>query len=132
MFGKKSLDLSRLSDDQAQTVISATTTLTGTIKADGVLIIHGRVEGEIETAGSVLIGKQGQIQGQIEAQAVAVAGAVVGNIIAAERIEITSTGKVLGDITTGCLVIDEGGFFHGHSTMSDRQSARLEAAENAA
>ncbi len=128
MFGRKVFDLSRLVEDKGETVVSATTSFTGTIKSDGLITVHGRVEGEIETAGSLLIGKQGQVRADIMAQNVAVAGAVVGNIAALERLEIASTGKILGDITTACLVIEEGGFFHGHSTMTDPDAGRIKEA----
>lgn len=124
MFGKKTVDFSRLGDDRAETVVSATTSFTGVIKSDGLVVINGRVEGEIQTAGSLLVGKQGQVQASITAQNVAVAGTVVGNITASERLEIGSTGKVLGDIATTCLVVEEGGFFNGHSRMRDSEPHR--------
>lgn len=126
MFGKKAIDFSQLGEDRGQTVISATTNFSGVLRSDGLIVIHGRAEGEVQTAGSLLVGKQGQVQASIMAQNVAVAGAVVGNITASERLEIASTGKVLGDITTACLVIEEGGFFHGHSRMQDGENQRLQ------
>lgn len=124
MFGKKIIGLSHLEEDRGETVVSTTTSFKGVIKSDGLITVNGRVEGEIETAGSLLVGKQGQVQATITAQNVAVAGSVVGNITASERLEIASTGKVLGDIATACLVIEEGGFFHGHSHMQDSEAKR--------
>ncbi len=126
MFGKKAIDFSNLGEDRGQTVVSSTTSFSGVIKSDGLIVIHGRVEGEVHTAGSLLIGKQGQVQASITAQNVAVAGAVVGNITASERLEIAPTGKVLGDIVASCLVIEEGGFFHGHSRMQDAENQRVQ------
>lgn len=128
MFGKKAIDLSRLGGDKGETVISATTSFTGVIKSDGLITIHGKVEGEIETAGSLLVGKSGRVQATVTAQNVAVAGAVVGTITVSERLEIASTGKVLGDIVTSCLVIEEGGFFHGHSSMQESEVQALQKA----
>ena len=128
MFGRKSIDMSRYEQDRGQTLVSATTSFNGVLKSDALIIIHGRVEGEVQTAGSLLVGKQGQVQASVTAQNVAVAGVVVGNITASERLEIASTGKVLGDITTACLVIDEGGFFHGHSRMQEAEAKRPEGA----
>lgn len=125
MFGKKAIGLSRLGEDRGETVISATTSFKGVLKSDGLITVNGRVEGEIETAGSLLVGKQGRVQATITAQNVGVAGAVEGNITASERLEIASTGKVLGDIVTSCLVIEEGGFFHGHSHMQGPEAQRL-------
>ena len=42
---------------------------------------------------------------------------VYGNIRADSKIEITGTGRVLGDMFTKTLVIDEGASFKGNCTM---------------
>jgi cytoskeletal protein CcmA (bactofilin family) len=125
MFGRKMPDLSRLGEDKGETVISSTTNFKGSLKADGLVTVHGQVEGEIETAGTLVVGKTGKVQATVTAQNVAIAGMVEGTITAAERLEIGSGGKMLGDVTCASLVIDEGGFFHGRSTMQGPEAQRL-------
>jgi cytoskeletal protein CcmA (bactofilin family) len=90
----------------------------GTIKSDGNMRIDGRVDGEIESAGTVVIGKTGVVTANIRARHVFVAGEVRGDVEAPAGLEITSTGKLYGNITVGSLQIEQGGVFRGQSFMN--------------
>lgn len=80
-------------------------------------LTRGFLEGKILSESTVIIGEHGMIKGNIEGYDILVAGTVHGNIQAAERIRITSTGRVFGDIFTKTLVIDEGASFKGNCRM---------------
>jgi cytoskeletal protein CcmA (bactofilin family) len=100
-----------------ETVIGANTSIVGTLKSDGNIRIDGRVEGDIEILGNLIIGETGQVIATIKAQNVHVSGAVKGEITAIEQLEISPTGKVWGDITSSALHIEPGGLFRGQSSM---------------
>lgn len=70
---------------------------------------------------SVIIGEHGLVRGDIDAVEILVAGTVYGNLRAQERIQLTETGRVLGDIFTKTLVIDEGASFKGQCTMDVKE-----------
>lgn len=57
------------------------------------------------------------MKGDIDAAEILIAGIIYGNLKARERIEITETGSVMGDLITKTLVIDEGASFKGNCTM---------------
>lgn len=101
-----------------ETVIGANTSFVGTLKSDGNIRIDGRVEGDVEILGNLIIGETGQVIATVKAQNVHVSGAVKGEITAVEQLEISPTGKVWGDITTAALHIEPGGLFRGQSAMS--------------
>ena len=61
------------------------------------------------------------MRGDIDAVEILVAGTVYGNLRAQERIQLTETGRVLGDIFTKTLVIDEGASFKGQCTMDVKE-----------
>jgi cytoskeletal protein CcmA (bactofilin family) len=79
--------------------------------------IDGQVEGEINAKDSLTIGESAVVSAQVRAASVIVAGKVSGDIIAAHRIEIRPSAKVMGNITAPTLVINEGALFEGHCTM---------------
>lgn len=108
-------------EDKIETVIGGTTSLRGDVKTDGTIRIDGLVEGDVESASNIIVGKTGKILGALHAQKVLVAGAVKGNIHAEQGLEIVTTGKVWGDITVTSLLIEEGGLFRGQSIMRDEQ-----------
>lgn len=118
-------------EDYTETVFTRTTNLVGTIKSDGMVKIFGVFEGQIETAGTLVIGQDGQVVANIIAQNVAVSGLLKGNIHASGRVEILAGGRVYGDIVTPSLRIEEGAFFTGQSLMERREgkSALLEMPE---
>jgi cytoskeletal protein CcmA (bactofilin family) len=63
------------------------------------------------------IGESAVVTAQIKAASIIVAGKVSGDIIAAQRIEIRPSAKVLGNLTSPVLVVHEGAMFEGHCSM---------------
>jgi len=53
---------------------------------------------------------------------------VRGTLKAASRVEILATGKVLADIETPTLCIEEGAFFEGRCAMESSRSADAQKA----
>ncbi|MBN1483523.1 MAG: polymer-forming cytoskeletal protein [Chloroflexia bacterium] len=119
LFGGKRENMAAVANDgKAETVIGSTTSVEGAkIKSDGNLRVDGSIEGEIEVAGGLVVGKTGRVMANIRARQVFVAGAVKGDIEAPEGLDITTTGKVFGNITVGSLQIEQGGVFRGQSFM---------------
>lgn len=116
MFGKRK-KTALAASSKMENVIGPSASLNGHFKADGGIRVDGIFEGEIETAGNVIISEEAKVIADITAQNVSVAGTVKGNINAIGRLEILATGRVWGDISVSSFLIDEGGFFYGQSTM---------------
>jgi cytoskeletal protein CcmA (bactofilin family) len=69
--------------------------------------------------GLVVIGEQGRVTcEQLLATTLIVAGSVRGNI-KAERVEISRSGRVWGDVVTSSFSAEEGAFLRGKITMED-------------
>jgi cytoskeletal protein CcmA (bactofilin family) len=64
-----------------------------------------------------LLEKPGEVRGQINVKTFIVSRKVTGNVTANNRIEIQSSGEVLGDVQTPVLVISEGGVLEGNCKM---------------
>lgn len=99
------------------TVISKDITFTGSINGDGVILVEGNVNGNIDIVGEIKVFDGGAVNGPIIADDVIVAGDITGNIIAYNKLIIAQTGKVTGTIITNSLTIDDGGRFNGKSIM---------------
>ncbi|MBI9043013.1 MAG: polymer-forming cytoskeletal protein [Anaerolineaceae bacterium] len=91
----------------------------GNLRGSGGVRIEGAFEGEISIRGMIVVGETGRITcDHLVANSVIVAGAVRGNITC-ERLEIRSTGRVWGDVTTGSFSTEEGAFLRGQIRMED-------------
>jgi cytoskeletal protein CcmA (bactofilin family) len=78
------------------------------------LYVDGTVEGTLESSEHKLtIGPHGTIQASIKAREVLVLGTITGNVEAFERLEIRKDAKLLGDIRTARIVIEDGAYFKG-------------------
>jgi cytoskeletal protein CcmA (bactofilin family) len=88
------------------------------------LVIDGAVEGKIQLKDHDLtIGSTGRITAEIQAKTVVVVGQVKGNITAGNRIEITETGSVLGDLHAPRISLADGATFRGAIDMGARPKA---------
>jgi len=78
------------------------------------LTIDGEVEGTVELQEHRLtIGPNGKVVATIKAREVVVLGTVHGNVETRDKIEIRKDAKVVGDIRTARIVIEDGAFFKG-------------------
>jgi len=119
MFGnKKPAAPTTAYTGKPETIVGSNTRFVGSLTSDGNIRIDGRVEGDIEVLGNLIVGETGQVIAMVKAQNVHVSGAVKGEIVALEQLEISPTGKVWGDITTSALHIEPGGLFRGQSAMT--------------
>ena len=73
----------------------------------------GSFEGQVDCAGALLIGKDARVRADVRAENVLVAGLIRGTVVAKERLELTSTGRLEGDAKTSSLVVQEGGVHFG-------------------
>jgi len=78
------------------------------------LSIDGQFEGNIRVEGHCLtVGPEGQVKAEVRARQVIVQGVVTGNIVAREKAEIRRTGRVVGDIISATVAIEDGAYFKG-------------------
>lgn len=90
---------------------------TGELKFDQGFRIDGRFEGKITSGSELVIGETAEVDAEIHVGKLSVNGSLKGTITATERIELHPKAKVLADLTTPALAIEEGAFFQGSCKM---------------
>jgi cytoskeletal protein CcmA (bactofilin family) len=116
MFRRKNEEI-RVNPEVVDTLIGKGTEIKGTVKATGVLRIEGRVEGELESTGDIIVTETGVVNAQLKARNAVIAGEVNGNIFLSGKLEIKSSGKVLGDLRVEGMIVEDGAFFQGRCEM---------------
>ena len=95
-------------------VIGKSVVLKGQIYGREDVTIDGEVEGTVELQEHRLtVGPNGKVVATIKAREIVVLGTVHGNIETREKIEIRKEAKVVGDIRTARIVIEDGAYFKG-------------------
>lgn len=99
-----------------ETVIGPNAHFRGDLISEGGIRIDGIFEGNIETTGNLVIGESAKVIAEIRANNISISGAVKGNI-SGNRVEILETGRVWGDLTVNSLLLNEGAYLRGQTTM---------------
>ena len=107
-----------VSSGKVDTRIGNNTSFKGTIVSEGSITVEGSVKGTIECKETAVVQDGGYLKGALRAEDAFVAGHVDGNITARNVVEITSSGKVKGDIDSSSLTIAQGVVFDGNCHMS--------------
>jgi cytoskeletal protein CcmA (bactofilin family) len=101
-------------DTRGSATIGKAVKIAGQIFSKEDLFIDGDVEGAIELLEHKLtVGPNGRVNSAVKAREVVVLGSIQGNVDAAERLEIKKDARLVGDIKTARIVIEDGAYFKG-------------------
>ena len=96
------------------------------------LTIDGEVEGTIEMQEHRLtIGPNGKVRASVKAREVIVLGTLHGNVETGDRIDIRKEAKLVGDLKTARIVIEDGAYFKGNVDIVRAEVPRPAAASPA-
>lgn len=95
------------------TILARDDILSGKLQVKSGGQVLGNFSGHIECDGDLLIGPEAHVEANIRSERVTIAGFVRGNVVASNRLKITSTGRLEGDAKVGALVVQEGGVHLG-------------------
>src|SRR6266487_6772655 len=99
---------------RGQASIGKAVKIDGQIYSKEDLYVDGDVEGTIELQEHRLtIGTNGKVQSNIKAREVVILGNVQGNVEASDKLEVRKDARVVGDIKTARIVIEDGAYFKG-------------------
>ncbi len=106
------------------------TTLTGETVFQAMLRVDGHLVGSISSdSGTLIVGTNGQVDANIAVSTATINGTVNGDVVATEKIQLGRTAKVVGNIQTPRLTIEDGAVLEGGCTML---KAREDVAKQAA
>ncbi|RME89307.1 MAG: polymer-forming cytoskeletal protein [Candidatus Hydrogenedentota bacterium] len=106
------------SQEVTNSIIGPNSYFTGKFIINGSLKIDGKFEGKDLKAEQLYIGVTGKVNTNITANSVIVEGVVIGNITARNRVMLLPTAKILGDIRTPELIIQNGVILEGRCIIA--------------
>jgi cytoskeletal protein CcmA (bactofilin family) len=105
-------------DVQLNSAIGEDSYFGGRFLVKGNMRIDGTFEGRALMVDQLEIGPKARVKTNIAATSVVVEGIVIGNIAASRRILLLATARVLGDLKTPELIIQDGVILEGRCTIS--------------
>jgi len=99
-------------------MIGSTVKILGEIISDENLVIEGEVEGTITLKDNELtVGPSGRVHANINAKNIKIDGLVDGDVFAKEKVVISKSGNVRGNIVAPRVILEDGGRFKGSIDM---------------
>lgn len=106
--------------------------INGDISGGENLIVEGRVEGKIRLdAHQVDIGQSGKVKADIIAKVIQIAGEVRGDLTATEKVVISRSGNVHGNIVAPRMTLEDGAIFKGSIDMDPGETVKPAAPKSA-
>jgi cytoskeletal protein CcmA (bactofilin family) len=119
VFGKKQKDLM---DSHISTIISDGCIIDGNLTSTSSVRIDGLVNGNVQVQQGVIVGNSGKVMGNVRANEAVIFGEVNGNITV-EKLEIKTTGKITGDISTQAIEMEFGAVYNGKVSMNSASTS---------
>ncbi len=114
------------SESRGSASIGKAVKIVGQIFSKEDLFIDGDVEGTVEALEHrLIIGPHGNVHATVKAREVVAQGAVQGNVEATEKIEIRKDAKLVGDIRTARIIIEDGAYFKGSIDIVKPEPAKV-------
>jgi len=107
----------------SKNVLGSDVEIKGNLKFTGELTLEGKLDGEINSEGTLLLGDSAVVTGNINVNSVVVRGKVNGNVVAKDKIEIKAKTELFGDIRASKLTIEEGVTFVGKTEVNPNKTA---------
>ena len=98
--------------------VGSNTTIKGNFECSENFLVEGAVEGNLNSHGTIILGKDAVVRGEVRAREAAVSGVVVGRIRCSDRLEIFESAKIIGTIQAPVLKMELGAQINGRVLMS--------------
>ena len=115
------------------------TMLTGETVFQAMLRVDGHLVGTVSSeSGTLIVGTNGKVDANVSVSAAMINGTVNGDVSASEKIQLGRTARVIGNIQTPRLTIEDGAVLEGGCTMMkareivEKQETEAEAKYTAA
>ncbi|MCL2565633.1 MAG: polymer-forming cytoskeletal protein [Defluviitaleaceae bacterium] len=111
---KKNRNLNSDTEVKTPTVLAEGVTVKdGNLYGGGGVTISGVFFGDVDIEGILIVSESGNLKGDIKADDAYVYGAVEGNVSVKGKVHIHTEGRILGDVFSASLIVEEGAAFRG-------------------
>lgn len=116
---------SAMEKDVIKAFLGDETEFKGLLSFEGTVRIDGKFEGEVVTKDNLIIGENAEVRAQIKVGALMVQGKLEGDVTAEKKVSITSKGRLIGNVATPSLNIEDGALLDGAISMIKREEGNV-------
>ncbi|MFQ3340406.1 MAG: cytoskeletal protein CcmA (bactofilin family) [Flavobacteriaceae bacterium] len=105
--------------------IDENTVLKGSINAQSDIRIDGKLEGDVQTTGKVVIGKEALVNGKVLCANADIEGTFKGNLTVSGTLTLKTGSNIEGEVHIQKLIVDSGAIFNANCSMhSEKDSVK--------
>jgi cytoskeletal protein CcmA (bactofilin family) len=110
-------------DSRGVAVIGRGMVIKGQIRSAEHMHIAGEIDGSLYLAGyDLTVTSDARVHADVSAREVDVAGSIDGNVDATKKITVRKGGRLIGDLRTPGIVIEDGAYFKGNIEIVSRDT----------
>lgn len=106
-----------LNAQQTSNRILQGTSIEGEVKSDGDFRVDGRMKGNIDISGKLVVGEKGSVHGEVKCASANISGKLDGKLTVAEQLTLEATAVVEGEVYTTRLAVSPGAELSGSCNM---------------
>ena len=116
--------------DEVETVVGPSVNVEGDFSSEGNIVVKGTVSGSVNTSRLLTVEDGAKIFANVKAGNAHISGSVKGNVKVADRLDLSATAQILGDIVCKILNVESGALIQGKVSMKglnieERQTKKL-------
>ncbi len=109
--------------DTVETVVGPSVHVEGDFSSEGNILVKGSVAGNVKTSKLLTVQEGARISANVRAGDASIAGEIHGNVTVENKVELSATARVTGDIVCKVLAVEAGALVHGKIMMQGMESS---------
>ncbi len=109
--------------DEINAFLGSGTVYQGQLNFQGSVRIDGIFNGEVNSEGTLIIGKDARVEGQVKVGQLVLSGNIKGEIIATKKAVLHKTANLVGSLHAPILMVEEGARLEGQVAMTSVKGA---------
>lgn len=111
-----------MAKDEINAFLGVGTTYRGRLDFTGSVRIDGVFEGEVESEGTLVVGREAVVSGKVRVGQLVLGGTLSGEVDASVRVTLHKTARFTGTLTTPALSVEEGAVLEGQVRMAQGEA----------
>ncbi len=103
--------------DEINAFLGSGTVYQGKLNFQGSVRIDGVFTGEVQSEGTLIIGKDARVEGQVRVGQLILSGNVQGEVVAVKKAVLHKTANLVGSLVAPVLMVEEGARMEGQISM---------------
>lgn len=101
----------------AGTLIAEGLSVEGEVTCNEELTVIGTLRGKLKSSDTVVVSSSGIIEADVLAGSISIEGQLTGDVVAEQRVDLQTGGRLVGDVKAARLTIADGASFKGNVDM---------------